>query len=161
MQAIVYQLLSKGNTNFRHISDYSPFYEVNDTWGENGDVAVKYSANHAELGYRVFNTHLRWERMPKGSSCKYIYVYRNAMDACISFYHHLSNQADEDGGYSGTFEEFVQDWTESKIPFGTWAGHLRSWTEGAEITGDGISGHVEAQNPSILFVSYEGFGKLY
>ena len=149
MQGIVYQILSQGDESFAHISDYSPFYEADRTW--DGDrVAEKYAANHRALGSRVFNSHLRWELMPQQqrssdqpARCKYIYVYRDGKDACTSFYHHLSSQADSDP-FEGTFDEFVDLWLENKIPFGSWAGHLKSWIRAAS-------------NPSnnILVVRYE------
>jgi hypothetical protein len=127
MQAIVYQLLSGGNENFTHISQFSPFYEVDRTWMGNV-ISPQYQENHNNLGIRIFNTHLRWSIMPKGSAAKYIYVYRNGKDVCASFFHHLTNQADS-GPYEGTFDEFVKDWCDNKIIFGNWMKHLKSWLE--------------------------------
>lgn len=149
MQGIVYQILSQGDESFHHISDYSPFYEADRTW--DGDrVAEKYAGSHAALSSRIFNTHLRWEIMPKSAGgpdkparCKYIYVYRDGKDACTSFYHHLSSQADSDP-FEGTFDEFVNLWLQNKIPFGSWAGHLKSWI-----------GAASDPNNNILVVRYE------
>lgn len=31
--------------------------------------------------------------MPQGRRARYLYVCRNAKDACVSFYHHLTSQA--------------------------------------------------------------------
>ena len=70
MQAIVYALLSNGNENFEHISNYSPFYEIDPHWeveGERGDdsgdgegrFSSKFDPFHKEIGHHVFNTHLR------------------------------------------------------------------------------------------------------
>lgn len=143
MQACVYSLLSGGNESFSHISDFAPFYEVNRTWDGDGNVAEKYSKNHENLGCRIFNTHLRWEKVAHGEKAVYIYVYRNGKDAVTSFFHHLSNQADS-GGFDGTFDEFFQDWLSNKIPFGSWAKHIKNWV-------------LAARNPAnrILLVSYE------
>jgi hypothetical protein len=143
--AIVYQLLSRGDESFNHISDYSPFFEVDRTW-ESDKVASHYSTNHDALGWRVFNTHLRWEVMPKGAKARYIYMYRSPMDVCASFYHHLSNQSEADGGYVGSFEQFVIDWVENRVPFGTWSGHLRSWN---------VAREDKSYSESLLFVRYE------
>lgn len=138
MQAIVYQILSEGDDSFSHISNYSPFFEVDRTW-EGNKIAGKYAEYHAAIGTRAFNTHLRWEVMPKRTGgavaegtigCKYIYVYRDGRDACTSFYHHLSSQADA-GSYERSFDEFVRDWLGNKIPFGSWAEHLKGWIEAA------------------------------
>ena len=81
--------------------------------------------------------------MPKGAKCKYIYVYRNGKDACTSFFHHLSNQADS-GTFEGNFDDFFNDWINNRIIFGSWSQHLKSWM-------------TAASDPSntILLVKYE------
>ena len=53
--------------------------------------------------------------MPASPSIKYIYVTRDARDVCLSFYKHLSHQAEEDGGYTKSMEEFVRDWSGGSI----------------------------------------------
>jgi hypothetical protein len=143
MQACVYSLLSGGNEIFDHISDFAPFYEADRTWNSDGNVAEKYFENHINLGCRIFNTHLRWEKVAHGDNAIYVYVYRDGKDAVTSFFHHLSNQADS-GGFNGTFEDFFQDWMANKIPFGSWAKHVKNWV-------------TAASNPDnrVLLVSYE------
>ena len=144
MQACVYSLLSGGNEDFEHISDYSPFYEVDGTWlGGQGSVAERYVLNHRILGARVFNTHLRWNKVAHGNAAIYIYLYRDGKDVVTSFYHHLSNQADS-GGFEGTFEEFFEKWLDYKIVFGSWAQHIKNWI-------------TSARDPSnnILLIRYE------
>jgi hypothetical protein len=136
MQGIVFQLLSGGDNNFSHISDYSPFFEIDRNW-EAGCVKETFTANHQRLKHRVFNTHLRWEIMPKGAACKYIYVYRNGKDACTSFFHHLSNQADS-GPFEGTFDDFFDDWINDRIIFGSWSRHLKSWMTAAADSANNI-----------------------
>lgn len=136
MQAIVYALLSRGNDHFQHISNYSPFFEIDPHWelssdGKDGRFASKFDCYHAEIRCRVFNTHLRWALLPKGPQAKYIYIYRNGKDVVTSFYHHLSNQ-DDSGGYSGTFDQFFDDWTQNKIIFGSWINHLKEFMEAAK-----------------------------
>jgi hypothetical protein len=63
MQAIVYALLSNGNDDFEHISNFSPFYEIDPHWevadDGTGSFAAKFAPFHAEIGHHVFNTHLR------------------------------------------------------------------------------------------------------
>lgn len=65
--------------------------------------------------------------MPSGDNIKYIYMTRHARDVCNSFYHHLSHQAPEDGGYTGSRSDFVKEWSNSEIAFGSWGDHLKSW----------------------------------
>jgi len=45
----------------------------------------------------------------------------------VSFYHHLSNQAVEDGGYTGGFEEFFKEFLDGTIVYGKWQDHVESW----------------------------------
>lgn len=130
LQCIVYQLLSYGNELFEHISYISPFYEINKTWFDL-NYYNKYHENHLKLGYDIFNTHLRWNMLPKGNNIKNIYIYRNGRDVVYSFFQHLSNQADS-GTYNGTFEEFYNDWLNSNIPYGSWIKHLKTWIEAAQ-----------------------------
>ena len=42
--------------------------------------------------------------------CSYVYVVRDGRDAAASFYHHLSSQAPEDGGYVGGWDAFFDEW---------------------------------------------------
>jgi len=158
---------------YNHVSDYAPFFEIDAHWQESSanssssssdnttapmmELAESVQKNHARLGRRVFNTHLRWDMLPKKrevaatSSCiqqqkddddnndgkeerrrpqcgKFIYITRNQIDVVTSFYHHLSNQ--KEGTYTDTFETFVTDWMDGKIPFGSSLDHLMSFAEG-------------------------------
>lgn len=159
MQAIIYNLLSNGNQNFKHISDYSPFFEIEKNWvvpkeGEHGDIEMKdmYEDNHRQLNWRVFNTHLRWDMMPKEPNMRYIYVVRNGKDVALSFFQHLSNQDDSDC-FTGSLLDFVSEWCDGKIPFGNWINHLQSWMDAYQkynsVVMDG------AARPVILLVRYE------
>ena len=75
---------------------------------------------------------------------RYIYLTRNGRDACVSFFHHLSHMAVEDGGYTGTFDQFVLDFTSGALPYGSWSAHIKAWM-GCRATDD----------PRVLFLSYE------
>lgn len=141
-QAIIFQLLNcDKNLNIHHISDVSPFYEIDATWEtESDDIVERYRINHENLGYNVFNTHLTWELMPKGESFKYIYLLRDPRDVVVSFYHHLSNQEGA-SGFNGSFHDFLIEWCEGKIVFGSWKHHLKSW--------------LNCQSSNVLFLKYE------
>jgi hypothetical protein len=133
MQAVVFHILSRGQLPLQHISQYSPFYEIDKTWNDADDnVLDMYTANHKLLGWRVFNTHLLPSMIPTTDS-KVIYVIRNGRDVAVSFYHHLSNQIG-DGGISQELKEFLVEWTDGSLPFGSWLSHLRSWLRAAEIS---------------------------
>ena len=151
MQHIVHTLATNGASPLSHISDACPFYDVDATWSD-GDGAVlgeEVCSKHAKLGRRIFNTHLRWEMMPKShEGARYVYMIRRPADACVSFFHHLCHQAEEDGGFVGSFEEFAKEWTGGRALFGSWSAHIKSW-----LGSDGKS--CAATDPRVLVVSYE------
>lgn len=140
MQAIVVHILleSKGHSfpQDSHISHFAPFYEVDMTWNdENDEIADIYKENHALLGWRVFNTHLLFDFLPTlPAPNKYIYVTRDGMDVCTSFYHHLSNQVGS-GGLSMDFDEFLDKWCSGSLPYGLWTRHVRNWRDVAKRSG--------------------------
>ena len=78
---------------------------------------------HDSVGCRVFNTHLLWHMLPKGSNMRYIYIVRSGKDVLVSFFKHLSHQLE--GGFEGGFDEFVEKWCSGEIAYGTWSNHLR------------------------------------
>jgi hypothetical protein len=150
-QNIVYQLLSDGNRNFDHISSFSPFYEHMNTWNiTDRKLHAKYDENFNQLGYRIFNTHLRSDMLPLGDEhSKFIYVIRDGRDVVTSFYHHLSNQANDGGDFRGTFREFLVEWCAGTLPYGRWVDHIMDWYRfpSSDSCGD--------RKSSILFLRYE------
>ncbi|GMH74595.1 hypothetical protein TrRE_jg6679 [Triparma retinervis] len=115
-----------------HISNFCPFMENDKSWvfGEDCDASGlqgNHADAHAKVGATIFNTHVYLDMMPADPGVKLIYMTRAPRDVCNSFFHHLSHQAAEDGGYEGSREEFVKDWSDGKIAFGSWGDHLRSW----------------------------------
>jgi hypothetical protein len=92
---------------------------------------------HLKDGYRVYNTHLRYDMLPTGA--KYIYTVRDGRDVVTSFYHHLSNQHIDDGGFVGEgFEEFLDLFLRGQIPYGKWSHHLCAWMEAIDEGGGNI-----------------------
>ncbi|KAL9182466.1 hypothetical protein ACHAXT_013118 [Thalassiosira profunda] len=52
--------------DYEHVSDFSPFFEIDAHWeATGGELAKHIRGNHERLGRRVFNTHLRWDMLPK------------------------------------------------------------------------------------------------
>jgi hypothetical protein len=156
MQAIVYNLLSNGNQHFSHISEYSPFFEVDKNWDFSegntidGKIKLQHEMKFQQLGWRVFNTHLRWEMMPKQPNMRYIYVVRNGKDVALSFFQHLSNQNDADC-FDGTLLDFLSKWCNAQLPYGNWLHHLQSW---AAVYKSNASKH-GSETPEVLFVRYQ------
>lgn len=149
MQCIVYNLLTKGDQSFDHISNYTPFYEASSTWNEEKHcLSSHFFLNHTKIGRRVFNTHLYYPMMPKGKKMKYIYIIRHGKDVALSFYHHLSNQDDKDH-YSGSLTDFLQDWVNGKIIFGRWLKHVECWMKAYQQEVE------NGRSNTILIVRYE------
>ena len=150
MQHIVHTLATNGRSPLPHISDACPFYDVDRSWaaGDGAVLSEVVRSNHAKIFRRIFNTHLRWRMMPKShEDARYVYMTRRAEDTCFSFFEHLSHQALEDGGYSGTLDEFITEWTSGQAPFGSWSAHINSWLPA------GSGG--QPADPRVLVVSYE------
>jgi hypothetical protein len=119
-----------------HLSHSAPFYEVDQYWehSSSGDVlspirrlAPKIPLQQKDGGncYRVFNTHLRPHQLPPNAKC--IYVVRDPLDVLASFYYHLANMADADGGYTGTPQEFCADFLAGTVLYGKWQDHIQAW----------------------------------
>lgn len=124
-----------------HVSRRTPFFEIDPHWAGPGKLAPEIAERQATLGRRMFNTHLRWEMMPKNERTRYVYVCRDARDAAVSFFHHLSSQVKGDGFvFEGTFAEFHRRWIAGELAFGKWVDHIDSWNAG---------------DARVLFLSYE------
>ncbi|KAL3765468.1 hypothetical protein ACHAWO_009313 [Cyclotella atomus] len=134
---------SEPDLNYSHVSEYAPFFEIDAHWDHATNSLTKsIQTNHGKLNKRVFNTHLRWDMLPKNSSSsgtnnlqtkrpdcgKFIYITRNLLDVCSSFYHHLSNQSE--GRYEHDFYTFAKDWMDGNVAFGSALHHLLSFAEG-------------------------------
>jgi hypothetical protein len=128
---------SSASPMYQHVSDYAPFFEIDAHWDTNevGNNVHWIRNNHAQLGRRIYNTHLRFDMLPtqKSTQCnatatassKFIYIVRSPLDTCVSFYAHLSNQVE--GGYKKTIDEFFVERMNGKIAYGSWDDHLLSY----------------------------------
>ena len=57
--------------------------------------------------FRVIKTHLPLDMLPPNllDICKVVFVARNPMDCCVSFYHHERQVPQM--GFAGTFEQYA------------------------------------------------------
>jgi sulfotransferase len=167
---------NQSQTSFAHVSELAPFFEIDAHWQEEeGDDLISWiRQNHQSLGRRVFNTHLRFSMLPKkmrsqegttgesSSTTKFIYMMRSPLDVCVSFYHHLSNQVE--GGFTGSFEQFFDEWLDGTLPYGSWIDHMRSYEDALALSSSSFATAGSSSSSSsvkladgrhLLFVSYE------
>lgn len=75
----------------------------------------------------IIKTHLSFELMPYSESAKYLLVFRNPKDACLSFYHYLKKLFEN--RYQFEFNEFFDKWITGDIPYGDYFQHtLTFWS---------------------------------
>jgi hypothetical protein len=117
VQALLYQMLTDGSTNFRHISSFSPALDQANIIARigRGDTIDSLPQPH------VFKTHLSYERTPKGPG-RYIYVARHGLDVAVSYYHHLRRS-----GFQGEFLPYFRDFMKGRLPYGSWFTHVQRW----------------------------------
>jgi hypothetical protein len=139
-----------------HLSQSAPFYEVDQYWNTttttttSSRVPAKTPLQNATNEYRVFNTHLRPHQLPPKAKC--IYVMRDPLDVLASFYYHLANMAEADGGYTGTAEDFSAAFLDGTVLYGKWQDHMETWL-GTNVDDDDDDN--DGQAPKILFLHYQ------
>ncbi|XP_054849082.1 sulfotransferase 1C2-like [Eublepharis macularius] len=79
---------------------------------------------------RTLKFHLPVQLMPPSfweKNCKIIYVARNAKDNAVSYFHfHRMNQGMPE---PGNWDQFLEDFLDSKVAWGSWFDHVRGWWE--------------------------------
>ncbi len=132
MQMILYQLITDGNMNFKHIDLMSPYWdEVGQ--GEGEDIPA------LSTPPRIFKTHHSYKYVPK-YDCKYIYIVRDYRDVAVSFYYHHWNFK----GYRGSFDQFLHEHflKGNRNLRSTWFQHVYDWYQ-------------NPQKLNILYIKYE------
>jgi hypothetical protein len=114
-----------------HLSQSAPFFELDQYWQGKDRVPPQTplelvdQQTGTKKTHRVFNTHLRPHQLPPNARC--IYVIRDALDVLTSFFFHLANMAEADGGYAETAEQFCSDFVDGTVLYGKWQDHLEAW----------------------------------
>lgn len=113
LQMLLYQLLTDGNMNFRHLSDISPFLE---------DAITSGDRLRNLPSPRCFKTHGNYKYFPRKADGRIVYVIRNGMDVAASVYHYYKN-------YS--MPNLTWDWFLNKNFMGpdSWFKHVADWLE--------------------------------
>ncbi len=115
MQMILYQVLKNGGTEFEHIDDVVPWFEVH--------LRTNPKLLEDMKSPRVFKTHLPLTGLPRNAS--YVYLFRNAKDTCVSYYHHLRS-AD---GFTGSLATYVKQFISGEPRVTSWYRHLEASCE--------------------------------
>ncbi|XP_075696102.1 sulfotransferase 2B1-like isoform X2 [Rhinoderma darwinii] len=92
---------------------------------------------------RFLSSHLPIQCFPKylsSSKAKVIYTARSPKDVLVSLYHyaHMSYVIKK----PNSFDEFIEDFLQGRVPFGSWFDHIKGWMEMKD-------------NKNFLFVTYE------
>jgi hypothetical protein len=128
LQMILYQMMTRGEMSFAHISQVIPFF----------DRALLSRTNFAALpSPRVFKTHLSFQNISTLAG-RYIYVARSGKDVLTSYYHFHKSHYNFDQGLGEFFEDFVA----GRVPYGSWFDHVSEWRK-------------HASHPGTLFLLYE------
>ncbi|XP_040271536.1 sulfotransferase 2B1-like isoform X2 [Bufo bufo] len=92
---------------------------------------------------RFLASHLPIQCFPKSlssSKAKIIYIARSPKDVLVSLYHfaNMSYLVKK----SNSFDEFMKDFLQGRVPFGSWFDHIKGWMQMKD-------------NKNFLFVTYE------
>lgn len=68
----------------------------------------------------VIKTHLPFAALPKNPSAKYLLVFRNPKDSCVSFFYHTLKT---DPQFEGDFHDFFRLWIKGEVPYGDYFEH--------------------------------------
>ncbi|CAN7974817.1 unnamed protein product [Ixodes persulcatus] len=90
---------------------------------------------------RFFKTHFSYERQPMNPKAKYVYLTRNPLDVCVSFYHFTLSMPVY-RFIDGTFDDFFELFVTGKNDRGDFFDHFMSWYN-----------HKDDSN--VFFVTYE------
>lgn len=89
----------------------------------------------------LIKTHLPYWLVPKSPEAKYVCVFRNPKDACVSYYYHTKGFAGYDFA-DGKFEDYFDLYVEGENDFGEYFDHVLSW-------------YANRDDPNFLFLHYE------
>jgi Sulfotransferase domain len=131
MQMILYQLTTDGAMDFNHISQKSPFFEV--------DFCTMGDFNQFPSP-RILKTHLSSRWFPRQWPCRYICVIRDGRDVAVSSFNFRQSHF---GFKENFFVFFEQHFIKSRHPeMGSWFQHTSGWLD-------------RRKDHNILYLSYE------
>ena len=76
---------------------------------------------------RIIKTHNPVTHLTISPECKYIYVYRNPWDVCISMYNNCVEAPQVFGFKNGSRPRMIDCFLDGQVPWGDYFHHLESW----------------------------------
>ena len=73
---------------------------------------------------------------------------RSPLDVLASFYYHLANMSQADGGYTAGPSQFIRDFLNGTILYGKWQDHMESWLSSPKV-------RQEEGRGSVLLLHYD------
>ncbi|KAH9381550.1 hypothetical protein HPB48_005475 [Haemaphysalis longicornis] len=89
----------------------------------------------------LIKTHLPYRLVPKSLEAKYVCVFRNPKDVCVSFFYQTKSFSAYDFT-EGKFEEYFDLYLKGEVDYGDYFDHVLSW-------------YTRGQSSNILFMHYE------
>lgn len=90
---------------------------------------------------RAMITHVPLPHFPFKPDVKYIVVFRNPFDTCVSFFHFSKRKIGENT-FNITFDEFFEDFLKGLTAFGDFFDYFNAWNP-------------HRNDPNVLFLTYE------
>lgn len=91
---------------------------------------------------RFLKTHFPYDHQPKNRKAKFIYLTRNPLDVCVSFYYYAQGGGSAFGFQDGSFDDFVRAFVSGEVERGDYIEHLLSW-------------YRHRQDKNVFFLTYE------
>lgn len=132
MQVILYNMVTKGNMDFEHIYDVSPWPQ-NEAY--NGDSVDRINKLPSP---RILKSHDKYAFYNADSKNKFIFVYRDGKDVAVSLFHHNKNYKNPDLTFDENFKDYYFDEGEQT----NWFNFTNEWLQ-------------NKNNFNILYVAYE------
>ncbi|KAH6928259.1 hypothetical protein HPB50_013303 [Hyalomma asiaticum] len=94
---------------------------------------------------RFMKTHFDYSRQPINPKARYVYLARNPLDVCVSFYH-FTRSLEAYKFQDGSFDDFFEIFVNGETDWGDYLDHLASW-------------YARREDDNVLFVTYEQLKK--
>ena len=131
LQQMVHALRTRGDMDFREITEVLPWLEMAHDLGLDLEASQIWNP-------RAYKSHLAWDDVPKGG--KYIYCIRDPKDVVISFFHFFEGFMFEPG--SITLREFAEEFFMKREGLRSYWAHVASWWR-------------QGDNPQVLMLCFE------